>query len=949
MVEDRWTQKLTALLHDPPHKAWVLGTRVSHGALARELQELALGRVASREEQERAERADRIAAAADRLNLPKGTEAYWTQVEAVLKHPLSGGKLDLGRFAEDPRELQERVREIVEGLLKGEEEPEGRYLRLWRLLGDRLSHQLPKLGPLTLVSPADTRQPDHALLHHLTMTAAIADALPRPAFLVFSVGPVQGFIAAARRTQDLWTGSWLLSYLAWRAMEALADEFGPDAIVYPSLRGQPLCDVWLIERKGVPVERPTAAALSLASLPNKFVALLPAEEAERAAERAERAVLEAWERLAEAVYSAVEGFAPVDAMTREIWASQISAHWELYWTILPWMGADRPRGKEQAEAVMARYEALLGPPEEFRRVYEALERSGQYDANWGTVYSLLYDLADRAFNARKALRAFPPAEERGEKCTVCGQRAALRARALPAKDFWREAAQRRAERNRYDLKPEGRERLCAVCAVKRFAHEEVLRREFDLHVGFPSTSEVAAAPFKARALEKLRLGDREVERALRAYLDWLERQGVPRTVAPGALPSLEARAGELSGERRELARRLLGFDGEFFLIDTLTPQRLQEAVPGLAKTADQAAQAVQEGRRLLSELHRALGGGPTKYYALLLMDGDHMGRWLSGTHKELPSFGELLHPKVRKKLEQHREWRDVLGAKRLLTPALHATVSSALADFSLKLVRWIVEERHKGRVVYAGGDDVLALLPLEDALSAARELRAVFSGEAELREGDLIVKFQDDQDEKISGYLTWKEKDRLLLTLGPRATASVGLAVAHHLHPLDLVLQAARRAERAAKEHYDRNALAVEVLKRSGETLAAGTRWMCKSLRRDSDPVRILLDVYERLRDGRLSMRFPQTVALEAPTLAGLPPEAQQAELSRLLRRQAGEGLSSKNKKRQARELGETLVALAQALGEPRPGSAEAPTKSGVERLADWLLVCAFLARGGEA
>jgi CRISPR-associated protein Cmr2 len=35
-------------------------------------------------------------------------------------------------------------------------------------------------------------------------------------------------------------GSWILSYLSWKAMERLADEFGPDVIVFPSLRGQPL-------------------------------------------------------------------------------------------------------------------------------------------------------------------------------------------------------------------------------------------------------------------------------------------------------------------------------------------------------------------------------------------------------------------------------------------------------------------------------------------------------------------------------------------------------------------------------------------------------------------------------------------------------------------------------------------------------------------------------------
>ena len=32
--------------------------------------------------------------------------------------------------------------------------------------------------------------------------------------LMLSVGPVQGFISAARRSRDLWSGSWLLSEMA---------------------------------------------------------------------------------------------------------------------------------------------------------------------------------------------------------------------------------------------------------------------------------------------------------------------------------------------------------------------------------------------------------------------------------------------------------------------------------------------------------------------------------------------------------------------------------------------------------------------------------------------------------------------------------------------------------------------------------------------------------------
>ena len=37
--------------------------------------------------------------------------------------------------------------------------------------------------------------------------------------LMFTIGPVQSFIEAARKTEDLWMGSYILSYLVATAMD----------------------------------------------------------------------------------------------------------------------------------------------------------------------------------------------------------------------------------------------------------------------------------------------------------------------------------------------------------------------------------------------------------------------------------------------------------------------------------------------------------------------------------------------------------------------------------------------------------------------------------------------------------------------------------------------------------------------------------------------------------
>ncbi|MCE7920927.1 MAG: hypothetical protein DYG85_15690 [Chloroflexi bacterium CFX1] len=41
--------------------------------------------------------------------------------------------------------------------------------------------------------------------------------------IIFSIGPVQEFIAAARRSRDLWYGSWMLSELSKAAAKAIHD------------------------------------------------------------------------------------------------------------------------------------------------------------------------------------------------------------------------------------------------------------------------------------------------------------------------------------------------------------------------------------------------------------------------------------------------------------------------------------------------------------------------------------------------------------------------------------------------------------------------------------------------------------------------------------------------------------------------------------------------------
>ncbi|MCA9981654.1 MAG: hypothetical protein KDD89_12495, partial [Anaerolineales bacterium] len=51
--------------------------------------------------------------------------------------------------------------------------------------------------------------------------------------LAIHIGPMQSFIAAARRTRDLWFGSWLMSELSKATAKAIEDIEGTK-LIFPT-------------------------------------------------------------------------------------------------------------------------------------------------------------------------------------------------------------------------------------------------------------------------------------------------------------------------------------------------------------------------------------------------------------------------------------------------------------------------------------------------------------------------------------------------------------------------------------------------------------------------------------------------------------------------------------------------------------------------------------------
>lgn len=280
-------------------------------------------------------------------------------------------------------------------------------------------------------------------------------------------------------------------------------------------------------------------------------------------------------------------------------------------------------------------------------------------------------------------------------------------------------------------------------------------------------------------------------------------------------------------------------------------------------------------------------GEKAAYYAVVMMDGDEMGQWLSG--EKSPTVGEVLHEKIRRYHEATGNG-DVMRLKRPVTPALHASISEGLNQFAVLLAPQIVKEC-KGEVIYSGGDDVLAVLPTDTALDCAARLRAAFSSD---------------------------------VVLGAKATASAGVVIAHCKEDLRDVLGAARAAEKQAKRE-GRDRAVLTAMRRSGEHAVAGCSW------------RYVGRVQEmaRMFAGGATDRWAYQLRGELPMLTGLPLEAFGAELRRLMKRSEGR-----------KEMEELAMA---SLAEYLAGETKRSGPGAMEGFVILCQTAAFLARqGGE-
>ncbi len=875
VAETNWEDLLLVYLHDPFDKACDIRGHERRGAL---YASAALERDVSRAEIKRLARiADPLAAIHERTPMPTAGpdgERAVALDELRLVHPASAESLVL----DSPRPDQERAAELIAEIVDGLESFRERFLAIWRLLPDRVASEF---GEDAARLPADSRLPDHTLFQHVDIAAGLHAATAGSggsAYLSFALGPVQTFIKAARSVRDLWTGSATLSWLAFQAMRPILDRYGPTAFVYPALRGAPLVDLWLRDAVGLGdrVPLPREDARRAPSLPHRFVAVVPWGRNGSTAVELRRACLEsarsAWRDLAQAVRSLVgRQFEALDPDWDRDWERQIENAFEFHVTAVCERDLDEDRLAGLAGA------SNFGDPRNcwpdaaaIRRLGEAIpenQRPG-YKQNHAGRWQAQMDYSARLMAAERTVRPVPAGHgaqvgPSPGKCSLFGSWEQMGpANFQASREFWEKAQTGPTRVSRDGVRLRTRERFCAVALTKRFAVPALLANELQLDapaLRFPDTATVAAR-------------------------NWLREAGID--------PNVE---NDWNGQWLHWTRRDQGED------DETVPSRLWERI----RTA-----------------RKSLGGPPPTYYAVIAMDGDHLGDWLAG--RRSPELRKLLHPKLRKYFEDLRDptVKDALRAKRHVGPALHGSISSALAAFATEFTPAIVDARH-GVVIYSGGDDVLALCPVAEALGCAHDLRRAFSGE-------------DDASRDGWRRSSFPPK-ALRLTMGARASMSAGLAVVHYKADLRLAFDAARRAEKAAKDG-GRDRLQLVAVRRSGERAEASCPWTFVP---DLDELR-------KRFVGGMSNRWTYRLRAELPTLASerLPAEAMAAEIRRLVNR--GEDAPA------ARGKGEAMAGLFDSYREhaleldKSPGQQPATAAAQLEPFVTLCQSAAFMARGRD-
>ena len=431
-------------------------------------------------------------------------------------------------------------------------------------------------------------------------------------------------------------------------------------------------------------------------IPNQFIMTFDDENTAREAESICRnAVEDAWQGLATGVHELLEhGWRGLNWNPENEWNRQINSFWDIHTVVMP-----------PADDIS--YNQLFGGAPE----------SDPWRRQWKMVSA--------ALAIGKQVRRYPGNQGIGRaKCSMMGdfQQMGPGGTLGEQNDFW--TNRNVAAFTREGIRIGTRDRLCAVALAKRFS------------------------PVKTNALRELKSNVPDTATlAIEAWCAEIEEKMGPLF---NAWSDAAAAYCKIMGEGADRPGR--------YLLDEDLKEPTETESPDDKDVAECKAkfQAMKNARgRLFDEVRDKGIDLPPRYFAALALDGDKMGKWLSGDP-------------------------DYIGNTPLNKEYYHE-LSSKLRVFGKSTAPEIIE-RHHGYLVYAGGDDLLAFLPVREVLACSLELQDAYP--------------------QLAGLV-------------PTTTASVGISICHYSHDLRSVLRQARAALEEAKDN-GRNRIGWHLLKRAG-------------------------------------------------------------------------------------------------------------------------------------
>jgi len=786
-----WERKMIAYMHDPLDKILQIQGHEERSALILEKYGL------QKPNEEFWKKADAIAAGFERGQVPSySTDPNKNGAVDFLKNPVithpTSEKAQLkisippvdGETAEH---INKKILEFMEKEIgmkpgqggysdefKGDEDrfAVARFLYTHLVLRFKLAEKnVGRLGALWHRIPADTRFPDHSIWQHNALCSALCSCIEiagndsEIGLMVFSITPVQPFIAKARKLRDYWTGSVLLSWLSFEGIRWITENLGPDHILYPSLVDQPLVNQYLQNPKTWKVKNVNFLNTQndIASFPNKFLFLVPMNMVQDIADEIKKHIAAEWKAFCENAgeyLCRAFGDLPEEERShiKNMFSRQNKNFWDFQWAAAYLLDKDN-RDEIAKMLPESSFKNQFNIQERFNKI---IEDKDYYDKSGrGVLYSVSHSLVQSALAATKTRKTVKREPETGEKCHLCGEFEVVHGKKyegdIPAneyknniKNFWDKLKTKwdGDEDNPLSYDFNKNEKLCSVCFVKRTAYraienmgEHILNNAFKKGKGFKSTTEMALH-------------------------DYYQRNHTP---------------------------------------ENLKKKKAQE----IHNKTDEEA------------------NNSDRYYAILLMDGDKMGKLVNG--ETLASTWEsVMHPQMFERLKKpdfekkyYENWKAIFDNKyhRLLTPAIHAAISEALGDYSIYGVASIIK-KHEGTLIYAGGDDVCAILPRTTALSATQEIRRYYTSTYKL-----IQKDKDPQDIQVN----WQpQPGKLSINLGKGKDISISAAIliCHHKESLSqMIAEAHDLLDRKAKKEAGRNACAIELRKRSGGSRFFVSKW----------------------------------------------------------------------------------------------------------------------------